>query len=153
MSRHCRDIFVVPVDFIKLPHAEQVGACKTTQARLGLGQVRGKLWDDAVSPLSACDLAADDGTNLPVKLDKLAVHRLDRALAGSGNQLDDFTESGVGDGVLAHVWQFLALVELCRRLRQNCWSLSFGQTLDHGQDAVGDALQLGVDFSQAGAVA
>jgi hypothetical protein len=40
---------------------------------------------------------------LPVKLDKLAVHRLDRALAGSGNQLDDFTESGVGDGVLAHV--------------------------------------------------
>jgi hypothetical protein len=93
----------VLVRLVELPHAEEVAGRETTQARLGLGQVRRELGNDAVAPLCRRDLATDDGPDLPVQLDELAVHRLDRALARRGDQRNHFFEGSFGECVLAHV--------------------------------------------------
>lgn len=69
---------------------------KPRNPRLTQRQMFGQLTDHGIAPFGPFKLATDVSTNLPIQLDQLSIHRLNRLLPGTVNQRKDFIEAIIG---------------------------------------------------------
>jgi len=96
LSQQCRDNFIFPVSLVKLLHPEKIGACESSQPRLGAGEEMGQFIHDSIAPLSGGEFAADVFPNLPVKRDELAVDALIGPLSGGLDEVEHLAKRAVG---------------------------------------------------------
>ena len=87
--------FVAAVRLVKLPHPKQVASREPLQARLGAGQISGKLVHHPVAPLSRGDLAADVLADLPIQCNQLRVDGLQGLPTRVQDQLPHFDKAPV----------------------------------------------------------
>ena len=106
MSHQRCDDLIVPVGFVELPHSEEVTARESADARFPSGNVVGQLVHRTLAPLSGGYAAADDLTDLPVKIDQGGIHRLHRPITGGADQTKDFSKSGFVGSLLPGVNKF-----------------------------------------------
>ena len=99
-SQQCCENWLPPVSFKKLTHPPDVRGGETLDARLPPLDVGGQFFNRALAPGGLGNLPADVRTNFPVEVDQLDVHRLEGAVPGGLDQVEDFIEGrGLGNSL------------------------------------------------------
>lgn len=83
----------MPVRFVELAHAKEIGPGKTTQPRLSAREVRSQLGHHPIAPLCSLDFSTDISPDLSVQLNQFGIDCQYHSLSSDNNQLGDFVKT------------------------------------------------------------